>query len=558
MAGKTHKKTQYSELQPRENQQKFERVSNDEDAKWSQKNLKKVKDKKLKAGLKRIDQKYKEAVLSTAATEYLLPEERGYLEAEHELEKTFKFTQSEIKQHVDASTANKALDLKLNEFGPYRVNYSRNGTHLLIAGRKGHVASLDWRKGELRGELHLGETVQAATYLQNEQFFVVAQKKYTFIYDHEGVELHRLKQHIEVKHMEYLPYHYLLATAGQTGFLKYQDVSTGQLVSEIRTKLGPTTAMTQNPWNAVVHLGHSNGTVTLWSPSMPSPLVRLLSSRGSITSIAVDRQGYYMATTGSDKSLKIWDIRNFKEIHSIENLPTPGTNVTISDTGLLALSRGPHVTLWKDALKLGKAARPYFTSSAYQNRNTPYMSHLFAGNKVDNLQFVPFEDLLGVGHQKGMTNLIIPGAGEANYDALEVNPYETSKQRQEQEVRSLLNKLPADSITLNPNTIGNVDARATQVRLNAKDLAILTEKEQDKAKQNKDIPDVRPDVKGKNSGLRAFLRKKTRNVVDDRKLRVQKQLEKEKENRQRREEVRKGERAEDHRDLVDEALSRFS
>ena len=157
-----------------------------------------------------------------------------------------------------------------------------------------------------------------------------------------------------------------------------------------------------------------------------------------------------------------------------------------------------------------------------------------------------------------MTNLIIPGAGEANYDALEVNPYETSKQRQEQEVRSLLNKLPADSITLNPNTIGNVDARATQVRLNAKDLAILTEKEQDKAKQNKDIPDVRPDVKGKNSGLRAFLRKKTRNVVDDRKLRVQKQLEKEKENRQRREEVRKGERAEDHRDLVDEALSRFS
>ena len=210
---------------------------------------------------------------------------------------------------------------------------------------RGHVASLDWRKGELRGELNLGETVQAATYLQNEQFFAVAQKKYTFIYDHEGVELHRLKQHIEVKHLEYLPYHYLLATAGQTGFLKYQDVSTGQLVSEIRTKLGPTTAMAQNPWNAVMHLGHSNGTVTLWSPSMPSPLVRLLSSRGSITGIAVDRQGYYMATTGSDKSLKIWDIRNFKEVHSIENMPTPGTNVAISDTGLLAVSRGPHVTL---------------------------------------------------------------------------------------------------------------------------------------------------------------------------------------------------------------------
>lgn len=543
----------YSELRQRENQQKFERGGV-----GGKSNYKKTRDKKLKAGLKRIDDKYKEAVLSTAATDYLLPEEHGYLEAEDEMEKTFKFTQKEIKTHVDYSMANKALDLKLKDFGPYRMNYSRNGTHLLIAGRKGHVASMDWRKGELRGELNLNETVQAATYLQSEQFFAVAQKKYTFIYDHEGVELHRLKQHIEVKHLEFLPYHYLLATSGQTGFLKYQDVSTGQLVSEHRTKLGPTTSMAQNPWNAVIHLGHSNGTVTLWSPSMPTPLARLLSARAPVTSIAVDRQGYYMATTGADKSLKIWDIRNFRELHVVENMPTPGTSCTISDTGLLAVSRGPHVTLWKDALKSGKDARPYFTSSGLPNRNTPYMSHLFPGNRVENLQFVPFEDLLGVGHQQGVTNLIIPGAGEANYDALEVNPYETTKQRQEQEVRSLLNKLPADSISLDPEIIGNVDSRASQMRLTAKDLAVISNEEQNKPKENQDIPEVRPDVKGKNSGLRAFLRKKTQNVIDERKLRVKKQLDREKSVRQRNDKIRRGELDENHKDLVDEALGRFT
>ncbi|QLQ80613.1 hypothetical protein HG537_0D06140 [Torulaspora globosa] len=538
----------------RANQEAFERASKGGVGKLRRK----IKDKKLRAGMKRIDDQYRDAVSSAAATEYLLPESAGYLEAEDEMEKTFKVRQEEIIENVDISTANKALNLCLKEFGPYHINYSRNGTSLLIAGRKGHIASMDWRKGALRAEINVNETCHAATYLQNEQFFAVAQKKYTFIYDHEGVELHRLKQHIEARHLQFLPYHYLLATAGETGWLKYQDVSTGQLVAELRTKLGPTTAMTQNPWNAIMHLGHSNGTVTLWSPSMPQPLVKLLSARGPITSIAIDRAGYNMVTAGADQSIKIWDLRNFKELHSIDNFPTPASNVCISDTGLLAINRGPHLQLWKNALKAGPENKPCFGSMGQNNRNTPYMSHIMPGNKIDNMQFVPFEDLLGTGHNQGVTNLIIPGAGEANYDALEINPFETKKQRQEQEVRTLLNKLPADSITLDPNVIGTIEKNASSRRLTAKDLAEITNENLDKAKVNKDIPQVKPDVKGKNSGLRSFLRKKTRNVIDERKLRVQRQMEKEKNARQRKHQVKQGLIAEDHKDLVDEALGRFS
>jgi U3 small nucleolar RNA-associated protein 7 len=56
------------------------------------------------------------------------------------------------------------------------------------------------------------------------------------------------------------------------------------------------------------------------------------------------------------------------------------------------------------------------------------MKHrLSSGNQVSALMFAPYEDVLGVGHTNGYSSLVIPGSGEANFDAYEANPFETKR-----------------------------------------------------------------------------------------------------------------------------------
>jgi U3 small nucleolar RNA-associated protein 7 len=173
---------------------------------------KNIRDKKLRSSLKRLEKKYQDATLQAKDAEILLENTSGFLETEGELERTYKVRQDEITENVAVETAKKRFELKLDALGPYVFDYTRNGRELLLGGRKGHVATMDWREGKLGCEIQLGETVRDVQWLHNNQYFAVAQKKYVFIYDRNGVELHSLRKHQEVTQMEFLPYHFLLAT----------------------------------------------------------------------------------------------------------------------------------------------------------------------------------------------------------------------------------------------------------------------------------------------------------------------------------------------------------
>lgn len=119
-----------------------------------------VRDKKLRTNMKKQEEKYQNAISKAKDAEILLENAPGFLEPEHELERTYRVRQDEITSETAVGTAQKRFDLKLDDLGPYQCEYTRNGRELLLAGRKGHIATMDFREGKLGCELQLGETIR--------------------------------------------------------------------------------------------------------------------------------------------------------------------------------------------------------------------------------------------------------------------------------------------------------------------------------------------------------------------------------------------------------------
>ena len=73
----------------------------------------------------------------------------------------------------------------------------------------------------------------------------------------------------------------------------------------------------------------------------------MLCHRGPVRSLAMDREGRYMVSTGQDSKMAVWDIRNFKPVHEYF-LHSPGSSIAISDRNLTAVGWGTQTTIWKD------------------------------------------------------------------------------------------------------------------------------------------------------------------------------------------------------------------
>lgn len=472
------------------------------------------KDKSVRSKLQVYKTRRYEAAVAAADAQIILnTEQAGFIEAEHEMEYTSSLSQVELKRnHLDENTARHIYDLTLPS-GPYGCKFDRSGRYSIVYGQRGHLAIMDAHNLNLHTEFNVRERVRDACFLHNFSLLAVAQTNHVYIYDDTGAEVHKLSDHHDPMALEFLPYHWLLASIGRTGHLIYQDTSTGGLVSQQRTKLGPCRVLRQNPSNAVINLGHSNGTVTLWSPSSNQYLAKMHCHKGSpITSMAVDISGNYMATGGADRQIKIWDLRKFQCTHSYFSIAGIPTSLDISQRGVLGVGHAGHATLWSPEALLKKVKDPYMRHSVP------------ACGPVETLRFRPFEDVCTIGHAKGVASIVIPGSGEPNLDTTEynLNPFQDKKQRREAEVRALLDKLDHGMITLDPNEIGGMEESTPEVRNERlRDI-------QEEANAHKKIKKQATKKRGK-SKIQTQLRRKQRNVIDEQVAKLREAREKEKE-----------------------------
>ncbi|KAK8785651.1 hypothetical protein V5799_007988 [Amblyomma americanum] len=184
----------------------------------------------------------------------------------------------------------------------------------------------------------------------------------------------------------------------------------------------------------------------------------------------------YLATASADRTLKIWDLRMYKTLNAYKLQAGPG-HVAFSQKEMVALSLGNFVEVYKDCCRSTVTA--------------PYLRHKAPGT-VSSLEFCPYEDVLGIGHQRGFTSILVPGSGEPNFDALESNPYMTKQQRREMEVKALLEKVQPELICLDPKRLGKVNVERMEAKadeyskkMGVKPKTIITSKGQKKSSKVK-------------------------------------------------------------------------
>ena len=448
----------------------------------------KTKDKKLRDRIRKtkLNQRLRRQV--THRLDQFSDRQSTFIQAE-DGEKLLQYRQNLLRKNVSLTNASQIFDLDL-QFGTYSVKYSREGRHMLLSSDMGHASLMRWKDKHLLFETHLSDPIRSAVFL-HDGFIALAQSANCFIYDFEGQEVHDLVNVPEPMFVDYLPWHYLMASVSRYGMsfgltlgkLTYLDVSTGELKSAIKTGIRSACSMTHNPQNAAISIGSPKGMVSVFVPSQPQAAVKINCHNAQVRAHGYSSCGKYLATVGSDSSVKIWDIRRtFQQVAEYFS-PFPVASMDISQKNIMALG--------------GKASVLMFNHWTRQapGRAEAYLKHVdHKRRRVNSVGFVPYEDFLGVGMEGAFSSILVPGSCHVEFDSFTHNVQGIKRQTRENAVHKLLEKLPMESIVLNPAQIGRVDPTARDV----------LEREKEQEKRERAEQKIRQRKRKKRSKIQAF------------------------------------------------------
>lgn len=402
-------------------------------------------DLRVKTKLKRNKAFSKAVSKQLAAYEYINPDaEEGGIEVDISANEDTRMTQKALKAAVDIGTQKKLFDFDLPG-GPFQLKPSRNGKHVILGGKSGQLSVIDRTTMYPMCDITVDESVLDVTFLHNYTMFAAAQRKYTYIYDSiSGAEVHCLKDHSKVTHIDFLPYHFLLVSWAENGVIRFLDTSTGQNVARHFSKMGPCYSLRQNSGTGVTHVGHGDGCVSLWAPTIAEPVMKIQAHQGPVTALACHND-MNLVTGGGDGRWKVWDLRKADAPLAVYSYKgAPPSSIDVSQSGMISVGNGVRVNVFGSEIFKTRVTQPYLTHSVAQG--------------VNSVRFCPFEDLLLIGKNNGIGSMLVPGAGSGAFDSMGVNPFETRSQRREGEIKSLIEKLRPDMVTLPSaaNMVGGV------------------------------------------------------------------------------------------------------
>ena len=83
----------------------------------------------------------------------------------------------------------------------------------------------------------------------------------------------------------------MLCCASQNNYLRYLDVSTGELVAEHKIENQFVNCMTKNQSNGIVAVGDNTGRVGFYSPNSAKPCAQIFVHKGNVQSVSITRNG---------------------------------------------------------------------------------------------------------------------------------------------------------------------------------------------------------------------------------------------------------------------------